>query len=87
MAITQILGEGFDAPKTGCLVRAMPAGGRVAVQQQTGRVMRPQDSPSLIIDFVDHRIVWLKRMWMGRQSIYKKLGFSPEKIEGQSELF
>jgi superfamily II DNA or RNA helicase len=87
VAITQILGEGFDAPKTSCLVRAMPAGGRVAVQQQTGRVMRPQDKPSLIIDFVDHRILWLKRMWMGRSSIYKKLGFVPEKDEVQQELF
>lgn len=87
VAITQILGEGFDAPKTGCLVRAMPAGGRVAVQQQTGRVMRPQENPSLIIDFVDHRILWLNRMWMGRASIYKKLGFVPEKKENQPELF
>lgn len=87
VATTQILGEGFDAPKTGCLVRAMPAGGKVSVRQQTGRVMRPQEKPSLIIDFVDHRILWLKRMWMGRRSIYKTLGFTPDKDEDQKELF
>jgi superfamily II DNA or RNA helicase len=87
VATSQILGEGFDAPKTSCLVRAMPAGGKVAVRQQTGRAMRPQERPSLIIDFVDNRILWLKRMWMGRRSIYKTLGFVPEKDEVQQELF
>jgi superfamily II DNA or RNA helicase len=88
VATSAMIGEGFDAPKTSCLVRAMPAGGRVAVRQQTGRVMRPQDQPSLIIDFVDTRIVWLKRMWMGRRSIYKSIGFEEEvELKSQSELF
>ena len=82
VATALILGEGFDAPKTSCLVRAMPAGGRVAVRQQTGRVMRPQEKPSLIVDFVDPNIPWLGRMWRARQSIYKTIGFSPEVSHG-----
>jgi superfamily II DNA or RNA helicase len=87
VATSGSIGEGFDAPKTSCLVRAMPAGGKVAVRQQTGRVMRPQDSPSLIIDFVDTRIVWLKRMWMGRRSIYKSIGFTEEVKASDPGLF
>jgi len=69
------LGEGFDAPKTSCLVRAMPSGGKVSVRQQTGRIMRPQERESVIVDFVDPKIPWLKKLWMGRLSIYKAIGF------------
>lgn len=75
VATSAIIGEGFDAPKTSCLIRAMPSGGKVNVRQQTGRVMRPQENPSLVVDFVDIKIPWLKRLWMGRRSIYKTIGF------------
>ncbi len=88
VAMSQMLGEGFDAPKTSCLVRAMPAGGRVAVRQQTARAMRPQDLECLIIDFVDKNIPVLGKWWMGRQSIYKTMGFKPEvQHKPQKELF
>lgn len=78
VAMSQMLGEGFDAPKTSCLVRAMPAGGRVAVRQQTSRAMRPQELECLIIDFVDQNVPILRRWWTGRQSIYKSMGFKSE---------
>jgi superfamily II DNA or RNA helicase len=85
---TGILGEGFDAPKTSCLVRAMPSGGKVSVRQQTGRVLRPQDKPSLIVDFVDPKIPWLKKLWMGRLSIYKAIGCTLEsKKPTDADLF
>lgn len=89
VAMSQMLGEGFDAPKTSCLVRAMPAGGRVAVRQQTARAMRPQEErESLIIDFVDKNVPVLRQWWLGRQSIYKTMGFKPEVIhKPQKELF
>jgi superfamily II DNA or RNA helicase len=85
---TGILGEGFDAPKTSCLVRAMPSGGKVSVRQQTGRVLRPQEKPSLIVDFVDPKIPWLKKLWMGRLSIYKAIGCTLEsKKPPDADLF
>jgi hypothetical protein len=56
----------------------MPSGGKVSVRQQTGRVLRPQDKPSLIVDFVDPKIPWLRKLWMGRLSIYKAIGWSLE---------
>lgn len=85
---TGILGEGFDAPKTSCLVRAMPSGGKVSVRQQTGRVLRPQENPSLVVDFVDWKIPWLKKLWMGRLSIYKTIGCSMEgKKPSSPDLF
>lgn len=75
---SKAFGEGFNSPRISCLVRAMPSGGMVTVRQQTGRIMRPQPIESLIIDFVDHRIVWLKRLWFGRKSICKSIGFTVE---------
>lgn len=75
VATSALIGEGFDAPKTSCLVRAMPSGGKVNVRQQTGRIMRPQENPSLVIDFVDFKVPWLRRLWLGRRSIYKTIGF------------
>lgn len=88
VSVSQKIGEGFDAPKTSCLVRAMPAGGKVAVRQQTGRIMRPQEKPALIIDFVDSNVARLKRMWMGRRSIYHAIGFQEEPKEKiQGDLF
>lgn len=87
VATSAVIGEGFDAPKTSCLVRAMPSGGRVAVRQQTGRVMRPQEKPSLVIDFVDIKIPRMKRMWMGRLSIYKSIGFQLEQKNHEPSLF
>lgn len=87
VAMTQAIGEGFDAPRTSHLVRAMPAAGRVAVRQQTARTMRPQEIESLITDFVDIKIPDLKRWWFGRQSIYRLLGFKPEVKHLQKDLF
>lgn len=90
VATSQMVGVGFNAPKTSCLVRAMPNGGKVAVEQQTARIMRPQEIESLIIDFVDLRIGQLKGYWFARQKIYKKLGFTvlkTKKSDQQGELF
>lgn len=89
VAMSQSIGEGFDAPKTSLLVRAMPAGGKVPIEQQTARAMRPQEVACKIIDFVDKSIPDLNRWWMGRQSIYKKMGFTPEvtHVQQQKELF
>jgi superfamily II DNA or RNA helicase len=87
VATTGAIGEGFDAPKTGCLIRAMPSGGMVSVRQHTGRIMRPQEKKSLIIDLVDRKIPRLKQWWFGRQSIYKTIGFEPETKKKESDLF
>jgi superfamily II DNA or RNA helicase len=89
VATSGIIGEGFNAPKTSCLVRAMPSGGKVSVRQQTGRIMRPQEKPALVIDFVDIKIPWLRRMWFGRRSIYKTIGFKIESpsAKNDGELF
>lgn len=87
VATSGLIGEGFDAPKTSCLVRAMPSGGMVSVRQQTGRIMRPQEKPSLIIDFVDARIPRMKRLWMGRRSIYRTIGFTENVEKKEGDLF
>lgn len=79
VATSGAVGEGFNAPKTSCLVRAMPSGGKVPVRQHTGRIMRPQEKPSLIVDFVDFQVPWLKGMWWARRSIYHSIGFEAEK--------
>ena len=87
VATSSLIGEGFNAPKTSCLVRAMPSGGKVAVRQQTGRIMRPQEQESVIYDFVDDRIHRLKMLWFGRRSIYKTLGFRIQEKKFQRNLF
>lgn len=87
VATTGAIGEGFDAPNTGCLVRAMPSGGMVSVRQHTGRIMRPQEKKSLIIDLVDRKIPRLKQWWFGRQSIYKTIGFDLEQKKPEPGLF
>jgi len=88
VATSGLIGEGFDAPKTSCLVRAMPSGGMVSVRQQTGRIMRPQEKPSLIIDFVDSKIPRMWRMWMGRRSIYRTIGFTEKpRQKEEGDLF
>lgn len=88
VATSGLIGEGFDAPKTSCLVRAMPSGGMVSVRQQTGRIMRPQEKPALIIDFVDFKIPRMFRMWRGRKSIYHAIGFTEEpRQKEEGDLF
>jgi len=88
VATSGLIGEGFDAPKTSCLVRAMPSGGMVSVRQQTGRIMRPQDRPALIVDFVDFKIPRMARMWRGRKSIYHAIGFTEEpRTKEEGDLF
>lgn len=78
VAVSSALGEGFNAPRTTCMVRAMPAGGKVSVRQQTGRAMRPGPRRALIVDFVDRQVPWLNKLWMGRRSIYGAIGFQME---------
>lgn len=87
VATSGVIGEGFDAPKTSCLLRAMPSGGKVSVRQHTGRIMRPQEKKGLILDMVDHRIPWLHRLWLGRRSIYHSIGFTKEEKASEPELF
>lgn len=85
IATSGIVGKGFDVPNTSLLVRAMPSGGKVSVKQQTGRIMRPQEKKSWVLDFVDRRIPHLKGWWFARRKIYAQIGFEVRSFD--NDLF
>lgn len=83
ISTSSLIGEGFDAPKTSCLIRAMPSGGKVAIKQQTGRIMRPQEKKSLVLDLVDEKVDPLKYWWRSRLRIYEEIGFKIQYLDIQ----
>ena len=76
-ATGRYVGEGFDDPRLDTLVLAMPIAWKGTMTQYAGRLHRHHDDKRevRIIDYVDHDVPVLRRMYAKRQRVYASLGY------------
>jgi superfamily II DNA or RNA helicase len=79
LATGRYIGEGFDDARLDTLMLAMPIAWRGTMTQYAGRLHRYHDAKHeiRIIDYVDHAIPVLRRMYAKRQRAYTSLGYRP----------
>ena len=79
LATGRYIGEGFDDPRLDTLVLAMPIAWKGTMTQYAGRLHRHHGAKHeiRIIDYVDHAVPVLRRMFAKRQSAYASLGYTP----------
>jgi len=79
LATGRYIGEGFDDPRLDTLVLAMPIAWKGTMTQYAGRLHRHHDAKHeiRIIDYVDHAVPVLRRMFAKRQRAYRSLGYQP----------
>ena len=77
LATGRYIGEGFDDPRLDTLVLAMPIAWSGTMTQYAGRLdRRHADKREIrILDYVDHEVPVLRRMYAKRQRAYAKLGY------------
>jgi len=78
LATGRYIGEGFDDPRLDTLVLAMPIAWKGTMTQYAGRLHRHHDAKHeiRIIDYVDHAVPVLRRMYAKRQRAYATLGYA-----------
>ena len=78
LATGRYIGEGFDDPRLDTLMLAMPIAWKGTTIQYAGRLHRHHDAKReiRIIDYVDHAIPVLRRMYAKRQRAYAGLGYT-----------
>ena len=79
LATGRYIGEGFDDPRLDTLVLAMPIAWKGTMTQYAGRLHRHHNAKHeiRIIDYVDHAVPVLRRMFAKRQKAYAALGYAP----------
>jgi superfamily II DNA or RNA helicase len=79
LAIGRYIGEGFDDPRLDTLVLAMPIAWEGTLTQYAGRLHRHHDAKHemRILDYVDHEVPVLRRMYAKRRRAYASLGYRP----------
>ncbi len=79
LATGRYIGEGFDNPRLDTLMLAMPIAWKGTMTQYAGRLHRHHDAKHeiRIIDYVDHAVPVLRRMFAKRQRAYASLGYAP----------
>jgi superfamily II DNA or RNA helicase len=79
LATGRFIGEGFDDPRLDTLVLALPIAWKGTMTQYAGRLHRHHDAKHdiRIIDYVDHDVPVLRRMFAKRQKTYARLGYAP----------
>jgi superfamily II DNA or RNA helicase len=79
LATGRYIGEGFDDPLLDTLILAMPIAWKGTMTQYAGRLHRHHDAKReiRIIDYVDHSVPVLRRMFAKRQRAYTGLGYAP----------
>lgn len=79
LATGRYIGEGFDDPPLDTLVLAMPIAWKGTMTQYAGRLHRHHDTKQeiRIIDYVDHAVPVLRRMFAKRLRAYQSLGYVP----------
>lgn len=79
LATGRYIGEGFDDPRLDTLMLAMPIAWKGTMTQYAGRLHRHHDAKHeiRIIDYVDHAVPVLRRMFAKRQRAYAVLGYAP----------
>jgi superfamily II DNA or RNA helicase len=77
LATGRYIGEGFDDPRLDTLVLAMPIAWKGTMTQYAGRLHRHHAAKHeiRILDYVDHEIPVLRRMYAKRQRAYTSLGY------------
>jgi len=79
LATGRFIGEGFDDPRLDTLMLALPIAWKGTVTQYAGRLHRHHEAKHdiRIIDYVDHDVPVLRRMFAKRQKTYTRLGYAP----------
>jgi superfamily II DNA or RNA helicase len=79
LATGRFIGEGFDDPRLDTLMLALPIAWKGTMTQYAGRLHRHHDAKGDIrfIDYVDHEVPVLRRMFAKRQKTYDRLGYAP----------
>ena len=79
LATGRYIGEGFDDPRLDTLMLVMPIAWKGTMTQYAGRLHRHHDAKHeiRIIDYVDHAVPVLRRMFAKRQHAYAALGYAP----------
>lgn len=77
MATSSLIGEGFDLPALDTLIFATPLSFEGRLIQYAGRIHRESPNKALaqIIDFVDSYSAMFLKMYRGRISTYRKMGY------------
>ena len=78
LATGRYIGEGFDDPRLDTLMLAMPIAWKGTMTQYAGRLQRHHDAKHeiRIVDYVDHAVPVLRRMYAKRQRAYSRLGYA-----------
>ncbi len=78
LATGRYIGEGFDDPRLDTLMLAMPIAWKGTMTQYAGRLHRHHDTKHeiRIVDYVDHAVSVLRRMYAKRQRAYSSLGYA-----------
>ena len=78
VATGRYIGEGFDDPRLDTLVLAMPIAWKGTMTQYAGRLHRHHDTKHeiRIIDYIDHAVPVLRRMYAKRRRAYSSLGYA-----------
>lgn len=78
LATGRYIGEGYDDPRLDTLMLAMPIAWKGTMTQYAGRLHRHHDAKHeiRIIDYVDHAVPVLRRMYAKRQRAYATLGYA-----------
>ncbi|MGZ4249100.1 MAG: TOTE conflict system archaeo-eukaryotic primase domain-containing protein [Solirubrobacteraceae bacterium] len=78
LATGRFIGEGFDDPRLDTLMLALPIAWKGTTTQYAGRLHRHHDAKHdvRIIDYVDHDVPVLRRMFAKRQKTYARLGYA-----------
>jgi superfamily II DNA or RNA helicase len=78
LATGRYIGEGFDDPRLDTLMLAMPIAWKGTMTQYAGRLHRHHDAKHeiRIVDYVDHAVPVLRRMYAKRQRTYSSLGYT-----------
>ena len=78
VATGRYIGEGFDDPRLDTLMLAMPIAWKGTMTQYAGRLHRHHDAKHeiRIIDYVDHAVPVLRRMYAKRQRACSSLGYA-----------
>ena len=84
LATGRYIGEGFDDGRLDTLFLAMPISWRGTLVQYAGRLHRihPGKADVRIVDYVDHQVPMLMRMFEKRLRTYRAIGYTPVELTG-----
>lgn len=92
MATASLIGEGFDLPALDTLIFSTPLSFEGRLIQYAGRIHRESEDKKFaqIIDFVDSYSAMFLKMYRGRVSTYRKMGYrihEDERLIGPLALY